>query len=452
MQNVPQIVRDRLRAQSAAPNHPDANVLTAYAESALTERERAGVLDHLAQCKDCRDIVALSLPASEPATTTLTPHRGQWLSWPVFRWGFAVAGVAAIAVFATVQIRRAPLQASLSKTTIVARESHDQSATLQAPPHPSTNGYFKDEPQAKKTAPASSMARSDNAASGAQPTLAIPSTHHSEFAVGGSGIAQSHGFGPNQPAQWQQQQQSAGQQVQVMVPSAPGPSTAAKQSTNADAAVMPPASQTVEVQATSGLVETNTNESQAQNKLDQSSNQPSSQFSYNYSSGPVDKAKPAAAGGQPHGALTLAPLIPRWTINSTGGLQRSFDQGKTWQDVDVAANATPPAEFKMAARAKAAPTPPSDAEKKTLRLSAPPPLFRAVTAIGSDVWAGGSSGALYHSFDAGNHWNRVMPAFAGSTLTGDIVGIEFSDAQHGRVTTSTGEVWITSDNGLTWQR
>lgn len=466
MQNVPQIVRDRLRAQASAPSHPDANVLTAFAERALTERERAGVLGHLAQCKDCRDIVALSLPVSEPATTVLTPHRGQWLSWPAFRWGFAVAGVAAIAVFATVQIRRAPMQASLPKTTVVARESHDQSVTLQAPQSASP-GALKDQTKTKEAAPAPSArqsglprpenARSENAPAAPPSALTVPPPHSSQFH--GSAfdfVPQTHSSGPNQPSQWQQAQQ---QSAAVQVPSAPLTSGGAgQQSADANAAMkIPPATQTVAVTAQAGPVQTESTGTRAQTQLDQTSNEPSSQLSYNYAAGPVDKAKPAAAGAQLHGAMTLVALVPRWTINSAGGLQRSFDRGKTWQDVDVAANAAPAAEFKMAARAKTAPvqpTPaqPTDDEKKTLRLSAPPPLFRAVTAIGSDVWAGGSSGALYHSFDAGNHWNRVMPAFAGSTLTADVVGLEFSDAQHGRVTTSTGEVWMTSDNGLTWQK
>jgi photosystem II stability/assembly factor-like uncharacterized protein len=37
-------------------------------------------------------------------------------------------------------------------------------------------------------------------------------------------------------------------------------------------------------------------------------------------------------------------------------------------------------------------------------------------------------------------------------LTGDITSIEFSDRQHGRITTSIGEVWITADDGGTWRR
>ena len=56
MQNVPKIVRERLKAGAPAAQHPDANALTAFAERLLPERERALVFDHLARCGDCRDI------------------------------------------------------------------------------------------------------------------------------------------------------------------------------------------------------------------------------------------------------------------------------------------------------------------------------------------------------------------------------------------------------------
>jgi photosystem II stability/assembly factor-like uncharacterized protein len=84
--------------------------------------------------------------------------------------------------------------------------------------------------------------------------------------------------------------------------------------------------------------------------------------------------------------------------------------------------------------------------------SAASPEFRAVAANGAEVWAGGSAGALYHTVDAGNSWTRVVPSYEGIVLGGDIVGVEFPDAQHGRISTSTGEVWTTGDSGRTWRK
>jgi photosystem II stability/assembly factor-like uncharacterized protein len=144
---------------------------------------------------------------------------------------------------------------------------------------------------------------------------------------------------------------------------------------------------------------------------------------------------------------TVSP--PRWTINASGALQRSIDQGKSWQTVDVNANAVVGANFSSAVTTSRAKVKGAD---KALRREIATPTFRAVAATGSDVWAGGSSGALYHSADGGNHWTQVVPAAAGAVLTGDIISLEFADIQHGRASTSTSEVWITTDGGQTWQK
>jgi len=87
-----------------------------------------------------------------------------------------------------------------------------------------------------------------------------------------------------------------------------------------------------------------------------------------------------------------------------------------------------------------------------MKAVAVPMIFRAVAANGADVWAGGSSGLLYHSTDSGAHWIRVLPFSGGAILTGDVVSVDFPDALHGRVATSTPEVWLTSDAGQTWQK
>jgi photosystem II stability/assembly factor-like uncharacterized protein len=87
--------------------------------------------------------------------------------------------------------------------------------------------------------------------------------------------------------------------------------------------------------------------------------------------------------------------------------------------------------------------------RQDLKREAASAAFRAVAAAGTDVWAGGSG--LYHSLDAGNHWTRIVPASADAMLTGDIVSLEFSD-QHGKVATSTAEIWITTDGGQNWQK
>ena len=69
--------------------HPDADQISAFVDQALPAHEREEMLAHLAECADCRETVALSLPAIEnaPATTAMKgPKSWFWgtrLLWPV---------------------------------------------------------------------------------------------------------------------------------------------------------------------------------------------------------------------------------------------------------------------------------------------------------------------------------------------------------------------------------
>ncbi len=75
MTEVPKIVHDRLRAaalERVGPGpttperaHPDADVLTAFAEQALSASERENILEHLARCGDCRELIAVALPPAD---------------------------------------------------------------------------------------------------------------------------------------------------------------------------------------------------------------------------------------------------------------------------------------------------------------------------------------------------------------------------------------------------
>jgi hypothetical protein len=95
-----------------------------------------------------------------------------------------------------------------------------------------------------------------------------------------------------------------------------------------------------------------------------------------------------------------ASLSPRWTLSSDGTLQRSLDSGRTWRKIPVPAQTT----------------------------------LRALAANGLDIWVGGSGGALFHSSDAGRRWTRVRPVVNGEALTADIIGVEFPDLLHGKLT------------------
>ena len=147
--------------------------------------------------------------------------------------------------------------------------------------------------------------------------------------------------------------------------------------------------------------------------------------------GPTPKAGVAGAGGAVGGIAKFASAkaarsrsetstalySPRWTLSADGTLQRSVNAGKTWETIPVASNAK----------------------------------FRALAALGPEIWVGGARGTLYHSSDAGEHWLQGNPAAAGKPLTADIIGVEFTDTQHGKLTTQEDQTWITTDGGQTWE-
>ena len=71
---------------------------------------------------------------------------------------------------------------------------------------------------------------------------------------------------------------------------------------------------------------------------------------------------------------------------------------------------------------------------------------------GKDVLVGGSNAILYHSADLGQQWRRVIPVSPqGRAFAGDVVSVEFANAQNGTVVTSIGDRWITADGGETWR-
>jgi Photosynthesis system II assembly factor YCF48/Putative zinc-finger len=128
-----------------------------------------------------------------------------------------------------------------------------------------------------------------------------------------------------------------------------------------------------------------------------------------------------AAAKMPSSAAEFATAsvrAPRWTLSSDGTLERSFDAGTTWETVPL----------------------PS------------PARFHVLSAYGTFIWLGGSSGALYHSSDAGGHWTHVEPVANGQALTEDVIGMEFTDDDHGVLTTSTNQKWATEDCGQSWQK
>jgi hypothetical protein len=589
MQNVPKIVRERLKSATPAVNHPDADLLTAFAEHSLPGIERDIVLEHLARCGDCRDVVALALPATEPLQTVVSPSSSAssgWLTWPALRWAFVAAGVVAIASFGILQYQKSP-----HPTMMADRSTAPQAATTEAKnqllmppvaPAPAEKGdkieatrvpalgdsvsgtnlmvMQSSGPSADSRSKSKKTVARAEAAGRAGPTGSIGSTLGDQKSFGPKAnqfqqqnIAQNQAPAPAPPVAFGKEPSArssadapAPPTTQAVEASGEAPQVAPTQSLNQNLdstlaqnqpAVQPPSSDAYAFEKMSraklpvppgqiggyvvdptGAVVANARITLIPSKTGQNAtavtnsqglwliaglptgsykaqaeapgfrttiasvnydaNQPS-MYSFTLNVGSVaETVEVAAQNGQiqneqirtetaanvadgeirqlPINSRNVNELVtlspgPLWAINSTGALRRSVDQGKTWQDVDVNAN---PASITSASLAVSAQVSRAKAKQadKDLKQQPATPTFRAVAAAGAHVWAGGSGGALYHSADAGLHWTRVVPAATGTVLTGDITSLEFPDPQHGKLSTTTAEVWTTSDGGQTWSK
>lgn len=456
MEDVPKIVLKRLQETAAAETHPDANLLTAFAEESLAESERARVVEHLAQCSDCREVVELAVPASESvalvaaAAIASSPSRSGWLNWPGLRWSVAAAGIIAVISIGIVQYRQTR-KSETPAPNLMARNAIAAPAAQPSPSTPETQIVIlpaekgkRREAQAetmKKALPnrpnnfnVDRLARPMNPSSSAGRAVQGVRSGAAGGVSGGSG----GGVAPA-PMPPPLENSAAAGNLRSATPEETA-KLAPNLSTNR-AVQVPTSSQTVEVESPAAPV-TTTRESQASEQVIENQKQQPGQYDSPKAVGVVAAKDFAAA----QGASSLLLASPRWGISADGALQRSFDGGKTWADVDVSARP-------VSSRSKVTSTSENThAQEKKKPKGQPSAGFRAVSAEGNEVWAGGSASMLYHSADSGAHWARVLPSADGATLTGDVTRIEFSDAQHGRITTSAGEVWITADEGQTWRR
>jgi len=446
MNKLPNIVRARLSAIEAG-DHPDPDLLTAFAEQALAEQERFKVLAHLSRCSDCREVLAVAMPslstaALATASSIDTDRRRSWFHWPAVRWGAAAACV--VIVGSAVLMKRDVLMKPPARTVALRQDealtySSDEAnqktkdlSVLPAPRPASPSASVRDEeraagapsPSTRRQAQLSTPVPDQKKALASNFTQPVPppvlaGRMRPEFAhsATGSGAAVGGAAGVGSLASTPTTNESLD-----LLPSN-GKIIAAPVAPSKPAAQ---ATEEVQVTAAVPVIETDAAGVREKQELPGKAKAPSGVALYDAlvaapsqdSSTQTVLAKEAARKAEMKRVETLRPPVARWTISADGQLQHSVDSGKTWQPVAVAENAT----------------------------------FRALSANGPDLWVGGASGLLYHSTDAGTHWMQVKPATADATLTADIAAIEFINVRQGKITTSTGEVWITTDGGQTWRR
>jgi len=490
MPNVPKFVVKRLGEipPALAGSHPDADLLTAFAEQSLAGNERALVMEHLAICGDCRDVIALALPATEIIGQTASAGgtaRTGWFSWPFLRWGALAAGVVAIISVGVLQYSLR-LEDNRVASNVTLKNAPPEAGASSQPALPQAAAPRTEMRSKGLAAPDSQTLAANEAASEAKRVVQPPrraaaaNTFASSAGAGiGSGAGRGIGGGAyrSPSASGQTVSSSRGADLALASPSAapavPAPNTTAQASQQVEVGR---ANETVAVSGANGPVATESVSTLPQNQIAQ--NQVELPVNGRSSTNlDVVKAKDAdanavhgSAGKQsvasPSRPLQTSPALmvrasPRWSISSVGALQRSFDGGNTWENVNPNLSSS----FLMSESVTVTGAAPAKTDKKAEYRSAgsqgkenqkaeasPNPVFRAVAASGLEVWAGGSAGMLFHTSDGGGIWIRVSPSSGGTILTGDIVNIQFFDTQHGRVTTSTPELWTTSDAGQSWQK
>jgi hypothetical protein len=426
MEELPKIVAAQLAKEGGNPPltaepHPDPDLLTAFVERSLPERERGDVIGHLANCAACREIVALTQPeleATQPVfVPKLTGSRGRLLRWGLF------------ATCATLALGVVLRQAKDVRPSVVAVKRAPESAALPAEP---------DRAESRANSAPAQFGRYAELRSRVPEPPAKPPAKKA-LTLDGSLQPSAGQFGARVESNATPATGATSEQVQVTV----------NGRAYADAPVV--AAPEVAKKATSEKAV-----SEDDLKVDQRSDQYSSVTVApkpseavaglgGFAAGDVhqeiaqaevaDKAKAkgkdrdkdakeelhASSAPIAVGALSLsrsARQAALWQLTSAGELQRSFDSGKGWESVSLG---------------------------QSVRL-------RVLALSGWHVWAGGNGGLLFHSRDGGDHFALVVVKDAHATLAGDIVVLEFDDVAHGRLETAGHEVWATSDGGQTWQK
>ena len=357
-------------------------------EKTLTERERTNVLSHLAQCAECRELAALSLPGEvEVAQPVSSTAKRQWSAWPTLRWGALAAALGAAAIVIVLHSYPWRRQETVSKDIRPNRVASAGQAEHQSP------SEFAAQPS-----PEAALAKA-----GPEPRGSSHETAKLEKGAGQRG---------NQRITAQPAGAETKQRVTLMAAARPPVAVeaeiGAESQTGATAA---PA----KIESAAASQDLTAAQAGGISVPSGTPSAPRAAASIRVASRLAEPSRMAFAGNLNR---AVAPLAALWSISTSGKAQRSQDGGRTWEEVRVDDAVT----------------------------------FRAVLAMGRDVWAGGS--ALYHSSDGGATWKRVYLSSGESPTTETIVGITSGsrDLQHITVRTESGEQWTTEDGGQRWQK
>ena len=382
MTGLPKFVRDQMAGTPAPSSHPDANLLTAFAENTLTVKERQEVVEHLSMCADCREIIFLSQPEAAAPQTILTtkPRRSMWMAW---------ASVAAVVVV-------------VASAVIL---QHKQVTKMEAPVTVATTTTPAPPEEKPIESPASSSA--DIKAPAAKTRVETPRR------VAGLDAAKTK---PTPEPLLTEKDLSANEARSYMHAPVMVPPPATNQEVIVAKATPQQASSGPEQRNVAGQIQQLQGPSNAANTNIATNNQTLAKAE----PAPADKVAKKQRADVYHGAANgyvaapAAAPVPsvraHWQISPAGILERAYTAGD-WAPV----------------------------------LAESGVKFHVVSVIGNTVWAGGEHGALYVSRDSGATWNSMAIGTA-ATITfvhfaDDLHGsLETADGQAWK-TSDGGKTW-----------
>lgn len=346
MTGLPKFVRDQMGRTPAPSSHPDANLLTAFAENTLTAKEHRQVTEHLSVCADCREIVFLAQPEAVQTQAVLNPkpRRFTWMAWA------SVAAVVVVVASAVImqheQVTKTQQRVTVATTTTPPPSENKlvEPTTKSDTETPSTLAIQREEPRhrkpelgAAKTKPSPNPIFTAKDATVEMrdlkppaPAAVPPPTTDQEVFVAHVPLQQA----PTGPVQ----RNIAGQ-----IQQAQGPANTANNVNGAVANDTP---------------------------LAKAESAPSAKVAKKQRAGTLQGI--VAGYAAPPAAAPLPAARAHWQISATGTLERSL-VADSWTPV----------------------------------LTETGTKFHVVSVIGNSVWAGGEHGTLYVSRDGGANWNPI---------------------------------------------
>jgi Photosynthesis system II assembly factor YCF48 len=460
--------------------HPDADTLTAFAEQSLSANERQDMVLHLAQCEECRGVVALSqtvVPETAVQTVVKPAPVSGWrrLLSPTFGLAAAVAAMAVIAVMVmqlpqkTGQPAPATQQAKVASTADQITPAQPDSRPPAANPERSSRSASAPRIEAKER----DLSRAWEAPSIATVT-ALPSAPAAKLSANATAFTASvqkkdylntNFFDANSGAE-NYSNYTYDAQSNNDSPAAPQPQAGASSNTftaNNGFSVNALAAKNSGITIFSDIPQ---NANGKSNLRILTPAPPSQPFGYKLRTMAEATVHALVHPARPSPAIRVGNL-GNSTMGSSGMFASTLEKS---QPAEVPATAekaesglartdafTPNA-LSARLRSESAPVIWKVAGGKLLKAAASSQWedaypstndsieFSFVTARGNDVWAGGSHAALVHSRDAGTTWEMVH---LGKAATGNIVAI-IAGASTVLVKTSDNQTWSSSDGGNTW--